>query len=187
MFPFLEDASQGILSDDDKAWISRLYPQTGAGTTFANTYGAITGTVFFSDGLSHAQFVNVIARRVDTGLNEDRRSAVSVSSGFKARVFRGNPINDPVGASPGSALAGDIGLFEIPVPAGSYTIEVEGVDASFTEGSSVGGWPYALRIAIPGTAPVPPGAIVVAAGATVSGNNVILIGTDPRYDQFEGP
>lgn len=183
MFPFLLDVSQGTLSDDDKAWISRLYPAA----TFATTHGTITGTVFFSDGLSHAQFVNVIARRVDTGLNEDRRSAVSVSSGFKAMVFRGNPINDPTGAGLGSALPGDIGLFEIPVPAGSYTIEVEGIDPNFTEGSSVGGWPYSLRIAIPGTAPAPTGAIVVTAGATMSGNNVTLIGTDPRYDQFEGP
>ena len=183
MFPFLLDVSQETLSDDDKAWISRLYPAA----TFATTHGTITGTVFFSDGLSHAQFVNVIARRVDTGPNEDRRNAVSVSSGFKAMVFRGNPINDPTGAGLGSALPGDIGLFEIPVPAGSYTIEVEGIDPNFTEGSSVGGWPYSFRIAMPGTAPAPIGPIVVGAGATISGNNVTLIGTDPRYDQFEGP
>ena len=183
MFPFLVDVSMGSLSDDDKAWISRLYPAA----TFATTHGTITGTVFFSDGLSHAQFVNVIARRVETGLNEDRRSAVSVSSGFRARVFRGNPINDPTGASPGSASAGDIGYFEIPVPMGSYTIEVEGIDSNFTEGSSVGRWPYANRIAMPGTAPAPIGPVVVGAGATMSGNNFTLIGTDPRFDQFEGP
>lgn len=187
MFPFLVDVSMGTLSDDDKAWISRLYPQTAGGTTFASTHGTIAGTVFFSDGQSHAQFVNVIARRVDTGSNEDRRSAVSVSSGFKARVFRGNPINAPAGASPGSAAAGDIGLFEIPVPAGSYTIEVEGVDPSFTEGSSVGGWPYSFRIGLPGTAPAPTGPIAVTAGAMVPGINVTLIGSDPRFDQFEGP
>jgi hypothetical protein len=187
MFPFLEDASQGVLSDDDKAWISRLYPQTGAGTTFANTHGTITGTVFFSDGLSHAQFVNVIARRVDTGLNEDRRSAVSVSSGFKARVSRGNPINDSAGDGFGSVSAGDIGLFEIPVPAGSYTLEVEGIDPAFSGGSNIGGWPYDTVIALPGTAPGPLGPIVVGVGVTVSGNDITLSGTDPRYDQFEGP
>lgn len=187
MFPFLVDVSMGTLSDDDKAWISRLYPQATGGTTFVGTHGTITGTVFFFDGLSHAQFVNVIARRVNTGANEDRRRAVSVSSGFKALVFRGNPILDPTGPSSGSALPGDIGLFEIPVPAGSYTIEVEGIDASFTEGSSVGGWPYQTPIAMPGTAPAPIGPIVVAAGTTVSGINVTLIGTDPRFDQFEGP
>lgn len=189
MFPFLVDVTQNVLSDDDIAWISRLYPQTTGGTTFANTHGTITGTVFFSDGLSHAQFVNVIARRVDTGANEDRRSAVSVSSGFKTRVFRGNPINAtaPGDISPGSAAAADIGYFEIPVPAGSYTLEVESINPDFTAGSSVGGWPYDNRIAMPGTAPAPTGPIAVAAGATVSGNNITLIGTDPRYDQFEGP
>jgi hypothetical protein len=183
MFPYLLDVSQAVLSDDDKAWISRLYPAA----TFATTHGTITGTVFFPDGLSHAQFVNVIARRVNTGLSEDRRNAVSVSSGFRARISRGNPINDPTGASSGSAAAGDIGYFEIPVPAGSYTIEVEDIDPNFTGGSSVGGWPYATRIAMPGTAPVPIGPIVVGAGSTVSGNNITLIGTDPRFDQFEGP
>ncbi len=187
MFPFLLDDSQGVLSDDDIAWISRLYPQTGAGTTFANTHGTITGTVFFSDGLSHAQFVNVIARRVDVGGNEDRKNAVSVSSGFKTRVNRGNPINDPTGASFGSAAAADIGYFEIPVPAGTYTLEVEGVDPNFSGGSSIGGWPYDTVIPLPGTAPAPTGSIVVAAGAVVSGNNITLIGTDTRYDQFEGP
>jgi len=187
MFPFLIDVSQGVLSDDDEAWISRLYPQTAGGTTFANTHGTITGTVFFSDGLSHAQFVNVIARRVDAGANEDRRSAVSVSSGFRALVFRGNPINDPTGAGLESAAAGDIGRFEIPVPTGSYIVEVEAVDPGFTGGSSIGGWPYDTRIGMPGTAPAPTAPIVVAAGATVSGVNVTLIGTDPRYDQFEGP
>jgi hypothetical protein len=186
MFPILLDVSQAVLSDDDKAWISRLYPAA----TFATTHGTITGTVFFSDGLSHAQFVNVIARRVDrmdTVLREDRRNAVSVSSGFRARISRGNPINDPTGDNSGSVAAGDIGYFEIPVPAGSYTIEVEGIDPNFTGGSNIGGWPYDTVIGMPGTAPDPTGAIVVAAGATVSGINVTLIGTDPRFDQFEGP
>jgi hypothetical protein len=183
MFPFLIDEAMGTLSDDDKAWISRLYPAA----TFATTYGTITGTVLFSDGLSHAQFVNVIARRVDTGLNEDRRNAVSVSSGFRARVSRGNTINDPTGDSVGSVAAGDIGYFEIPVPAGSYMLNVESFDPQFTGGSNIGGWPYDSPIAMPGTAPAPIGPIVVGAGATVSGNNITLIGSDPRFDQFEGP
>ncbi|MGB5131374.1 MAG: hypothetical protein WBO00_02085, partial [Steroidobacteraceae bacterium] len=120
-------------------------------------------------------------------LNEDRRNAVSVSSGFKALVFRGNLINDPGGAGLESAAAGDIGLYEIPVPAGTYTVEVESIDPDFTGGSSIGGWPYDTRIAMPGTAPAPLGPIVVGAGATVSGNDITLNGTDPRFDQFEGP
>ncbi len=180
MFPFLLDESQAQLSPDDIAWISRLYPQTVGGTTFANTHGTISGIVFFSDGESHAQLVNVIARQV----GQDRRIAVSVASGFKFRVFHGNPINDPSGTSPGSEAPGDIGLFEIPVPAGNYTVSVESINDQFVDGSSVGSQ---IRIAMPGTAPPPIGPISVAAGSTVSGNNVTLIGTAPRFDQFEGP
>ncbi len=188
MFPILIDVSQGVLSVDDIAWISRLYPQTGAGTTFASTHGTITGTVLFSDGLSHAQGVNVIARRVDTGPNEDRTMAVSVVSGYKFRLFKGNSINDP-GTNPayqfGSVAPGDIGLFEIPVPAGNYTVEVESIDPGFADTSSVG--PLSPPIAMPGSAPAPSAAIAVAAGSTTTGHNVVLIGTDPRFDQFEGP
>jgi len=183
MFPFLVHVSQGVLSIDDIAWISRLYPQTMGGTTFAGTHGTITGTVFFSDGQSHAQLVNVIARRVDAGANEDRSIAVSVISGFKFTIDLGNPILGTTASPFGTLLPGDIGLFEIPVPAGSYTVEVESVDSAFADTSRVG--PF--FIAMPGTAPAPIGPISVAAGATVSGNNVTLIGTDPRFDQFEGP
>ena len=73
------------------------------------------------------------------------------------------------------------------MPAGSYMLEVESFDPNFTGGSNIGGWPYDSPIAMPGTAPAPIGPIVVGAGATVSGNNITIIGTDPRYDQFEGP
>ncbi|HEU0225394.1 MAG TPA: hypothetical protein VFR29_08165, partial [Steroidobacteraceae bacterium] len=179
MFPFLIHSSQGQLSVDDVAWISRLYPAA----SFATTHGTLSGIVFFSDGESHAQFVNVIARPIDTGGNQDRRSAVSVMSGYKFRAIHGNPLTGD-GPSPfGTASPGDIGLFEIPVPAGSYTVEVESVHPEFTDGSGIGGY----RIAMPGTAPPPIGPIVVTANATNSGNHVILIGTAPRFDQFEGP
>lgn len=186
MFPFLMTPTQNTLSVDDIAWISRLYPQTAGGTTFAGTHGTISGVVFFSDGESHAQFVNVIARQVDnpgTGPDERRTTAVSVVSGYRFRPFHGNPITGAAASQFGSATPGDIGLFEIPVPAGSYTIEVESVDAQFTEGSSVG--PY--QIAMPGTAPPPLGPINVTAGSVSAGNDVTLIGTPPRFDQFEGP
>lgn len=183
MFPFLFDVSQGSLSTDDVAWISRLYPETATAPTFAGTHGTITGTVYFSDGESHAQFVNVIARRVDTGSNEDRRIAASVVSGYKFRMFHGNPITNSQ-PSAGSEAPGDIGLYEIPVPAGSYTIEVESIWFEFTGASSVG---PGLVIPVPGTAPAPIGPINVAAGSTVSGVDVVLINSPPRFDQFESP
>jgi hypothetical protein len=40
---------------------------------------------------------------------------------------------------------------------------------------------------MPGSAPPPSGPVAVAAGATATGNDVTLIGTPPRFDQFEGP
>ncbi len=188
MFPFLVSATQGSLSVDDIAWISRLYPAAG-GSGFAATHGTISGTVYFSDGESHARFVNVVARLVDNpgtaGINESRTTAGAGVSGYKFRFFNGNPINDPDGDGMGSQVPGDIGLYEISVPPGNYMIEVESVDEQFTEGSSVGG-PF--RIPMPGTAPAPIGPINVAAGATSSGNDVTLIGSsDARFDQFEGP
>ncbi len=187
MFPFLVSAAQGSLSVDDIAWISRLYPAEGV-SGFAATHGTITGTVYFPDGEVHARFVNVVARRVDNpgtaGVNESRTTAGAGVSGYKFRFFNGNSINDPFGDGMGSQTPGDIGLYEISVPPGNYMIEVESVDAQFTGGSSVGG-PF--RIPMPGAAPAPIGPISVAAGATSSGNNVTLIGSDQSFDQFEGP
>ena len=186
MFPFLVSASQGSLSIDDIAWISRLYPAAG-GSGFEATHGTITGTVFFSDGESHAQLVNVVARRVDNlataAVDESRTTAGSGVSGYKFRFFSGNPIND-AGDDAGTQAPGDIGLYEISLPPGDYMIEVENIDPQFVEGSSVGG---PIRIDMPGSAPAAIGPISVTAGATSSGNDVTLIGTASRFDQFEGP
>jgi hypothetical protein len=182
MFPFLVSDAQASLSIDDVAWISKLYPAPG-GSGFAATHGTITGTVFFSDGESHAQLVNVVARRVDNG----RALAASGVSGNRFRIFSGNPINEPDTEPLGpfrNQVPTDIGFFEIPLPVGSYTIEVETIDPQFVDGSSVGGED---QIAMPGIAPLPTGPISVAAGATSAGHDVTLINTPPRFDQFEGP
>jgi hypothetical protein len=178
MFPFLVSTTQGTLSVDDIAWLSRLYPAP----SFSTTHGTISGVVYFSDGQSHAQFVNVVARPLDTGANQDRTSAASVISGYKFRAIHGNPLTGDPADPFGTTNPAHIGLYEIPVPIGSYTIEVESVDAQFVDGSSVG----AYQIAMPGTAPAPVGPIVVTPNAVTSGNDVTLIGTAPRFDQFEG-
>ena len=190
MFPFLATDQQGTLSIDDVAWISKLYP-TGGGNGFDATHGTIVGRVYFSDGESQAQLVNVVARRVDNpatvGVDESRTLAGSNVSGSRFRLFHGNPINEPdtQPAGPfGSEDPSDIGAYEIPLPPGSYMIEVETISPLFTDGSSVGG---DIRIDMPGTAPAPLGPIVVTAGATSALNDVTLVGTPPRFDQFEGP
>ena len=189
MFPFLVTSQQGTLSIDDIAWISKLYPANG-GSGFTATHGTITGIVYFSDGESHAQLVNVVARRVDNGgtpADESRTTAASGVSGNKVRIFNGNPINEPDTMPTGpfrSQDAADIGRYEIPLPPGNYMIMVESIDPNFTGGSSVGGEDL---IAMPGTAPAPLGPIAVTAGQTSTGNVVTLIGTPPRFDAFEGP
>src|SRR4051812_42623602 len=134
MFPYAYCQSRlsvglPILSPDDMAWISKLYPSANFGTSD----GTISGTILFSDGISGAQGVNVIARRVDdTGTTQDEslRTAVSVVSGYR---FTGNPGQAVTGTNTGGDQTGSrtpalIGYFEIPVPAGTYTLQVESVN-----------------------------------------------------------
>ena len=178
MFPFLMGAAQRTLSTDDVAWISRLYPQN-----FNATHGTITGVVYFTDGESHAQLVNVIARRIDAGNNEDRRIAASSVSGYRFGFEHGNPITGAQSNGAGSSHPAHIGLFEIPVPAGSSTLQVEAIHQEFVEGSSVG--PGLFNFELPGVAPAPSATIAVSAGELENGHDVILIGSPPRFDDFE--
>ncbi|MGH8196972.1 MAG: hypothetical protein ACRETI_02275 [Steroidobacteraceae bacterium] len=185
MFSFLVSDTQGVLSVDDIAWISRLYPAPG-GTGFDATHGTIAGRVFFTDGESQAQLVNVVARLVDdpgTADLESRRTVGSNVSGYRFRFFHGNPIN-AASVDFGSQDPSLIGLYEIPLPEGNYLVEVESVHEEFVDGSSVGG---PIRIPMPGTAPAPIGPINVTPGTVSTGNDFTLIGTEPRFDLFEGP
>jgi len=199
MFPVLglcparTTAGLPILSMDDAAWISRLYPVASPAPqgkkSFSTAYGTVSGTVFFSDGLTPAQGVNVIARST----NSPRRNAVSVVSGF---LFTGDPGQtttcvDPANPTPqtcsnlgdtfGSRDRNLIGHFEIPLPPGTYTLEVESIFSGFGGGSSVG--PLSPPIPAPGTLPPSP-TVSVTAGATTN-FNITLQGTPPRFDAFE--
>jgi hypothetical protein len=212
------DAGLPQLSPDDKAWISRLYPSA----SYAAAYATISGTIYYSDGQSGLQGVNVIARQVDnpgTSQNESFRNAVSVVSGYRFTSNPGQSVTanylpcSPAGAS-GCPLSGFFddnsagsqlgsrnpayyGSYDIPVPAGvSYTVEVESVSNQFTGGSSVG--PLDPPVALPGGIPefwnaqessyddpTASDAIPTAPGQTITGTDIILNGTDPRFDQFE--
>ena len=190
MFPFLVSDTQISPSTDDIAWLSKLYPASG-GSGFDATHGHLTGTIYFSDGESQVQGVNVIARPVDTGGTPEDESVtkgVSNLSGFRFKARHGNPIlADVPGLNPsfsGSVNPGFIGSFEIPVPAGDYVVEFESVDPAFDLDSGIGD--ILFPIPIPGLVPAPI-PVTVAAGATTSVGDVVLVGTPPRFDQFEGP
>lgn len=191
-----KSAGLPILAPDDVAWISKLYPNSG----FAANYGTISGFVFFSDGITHVQGVNVIARRVDdpsTPEDESKRIAVSVVSGYSFTGNPGQPITgDNTAGSPyGSGNPALIGYYEIPVPPGNYTVQVENLNASFVGGSSVG--PLDPPAVTYGASeywhqyesafddPSKRDPLTVQAGQKLSNINIILNQTPPRFDQFE--
>lgn len=185
-------AGFSALAPDDTAWISKLYPVTSSAngkTITSSAYGTISGTVYFSDGLTAAQGVNVIARQV----NNPRRVAFSVVSGY---LFTGNPgqtvtCQDPLNPTPatcsnlgssfGSHNPAQIGTFDIPVTPGNYTVQVESINPHFRGGSAVG--PLRVPIPMPGAAPVS-FTVIVQAG-TPAFVNITLQGTQPRFDAFE--
>ena len=191
-----KSAGLPILAPDDAAWISKLYPKS----TFAANYGTISGFIFFSDGITHVQGLNVIARRVDdpnTPQNESRRIAVSVVSGYS---FTGNPGQSVSGDNTGGSAFGSrnpalIGYYEIPVPPGAYTVQTELIDSAFTGGSSVGpldppvvtygGVEYWHHFESAFDQYNQPDTVTVQAGQKISNINIILNGTPPRFDQFE--
>ncbi len=206
------------LAPDDLAWISRLYPGPG----YATSYATISGTIYFSDGQTPTQGVNVIARQVDnsaTPQNESLRIAVSAVSGYR---FTGNPgqsvtsnylpcsppgrsgcpasgffDDNSAGSLIGSRSAAVYGTYDLPVPAGaSYRIEVESVFPNFTGGSSVGS--LDPPVAVPGGIlefwdsqesshddPTASDVIPTSPGESLTGADIILNGTNPRFDQFE--
>jgi hypothetical protein len=144
-----KDVGLPLLAPDDVAWVSKLYP----GGNQSTAYGIISGRIYFSDATTEYQGVNVIARAVDdphTTEDESQRVAVSVISGL---LFTGNPgqsvtanMSDPNEHNTGGSRYGSrdpqmIGYYEIPVPPGTYTLEVEDIDQSFSGGSGMGPLP----------------------------------------------
>ncbi len=219
MFPILYcDArlSYGLptLSPDDVAWVSRLYP----GPTFASSYGTISGYILFPDAVTPLQGVNVIARRVDdpnTPQDESKRIAVSSVSGYLFTGFPGQSITahylpcspasqcPPDGYLGGGALPSRygsrnpqfIGYYEIPVPPGTYTVEIESIYSSFSGGSGVGPVDPPIALSVPAEfwddnespidLPQTKTPITVSPGQTIKNINIIINGTFTRFDQYE--
>jgi hypothetical protein len=204
MFPVLlcqarKDAGLPILSHDELAWISRFYPNTG---TLQN-FGTITGTIFFADGVSAAQGANVIARLMDdpsTPEDESRRVAVSAVSGY---LFTGNPgqsvttgaSENTNGNANGSRNPAFIGFYEIALPPGTYTVEIEPIYSGFVGGSSVGPIdPPAQTVTVPEfwntdesafDFPLQRDFITVHAGEHIDGVDIIMNAPFTRFDQNE--
>jgi hypothetical protein len=207
MFPLAvcqarKDAGLPVLAPDDVAWISSLYPSA----SFVSGYGTISGRIYFSDAISQFQGANVIARLVDdptTPEDESRRVAVSAISGY---LFTGNPgqsvsvtlpgAPDNTNGDPnGSRNAQLIGFYQIAVPPGTYTVEVEAIGASFAGGSGIG--PLSPPVPMPGMAEfwnrdesafdfaAQQDTITVHAGDKITGIDIILNATNPRFDRFE--
>lgn len=202
MFPFAacqarSAASLPPLAPDDLAWISRLYPETvNAPPTqvpFTTKYGTIRGAILFSDGETPAQGVNVIARDTTAA----RAKAVSTVSGY---LFTGNPGQNVTGTNDGGTPFGSrhpllIGTYDIPVPPGSYNVEVESISEWFVGDSSVG--PLVLPLPSPGPkefwntgesshdSTSDKSTVTVSAAAVVNDINIILNNTGPRFDSFE--
>jgi hypothetical protein len=207
MFPILicpgrSDSGLPVIPTDDAAWISHLYPAP----SYSSTYGLITGTIYFSDATSAAQGVNVVVRAVDdpnTPQDESRRVTFSAVSGLYFTNNIGQSISVGSDGKPdnangslyGSRQAALIGYYEIPVLPGTYTVQVESIDSSFTDGSSVG--PLDPPVRNPGTdefwkqnesaydIPLQSDPVTVTPGETVPNINIILNGTQPTLDNNE--
>jgi Matrixin len=217
-------AEQKTLAPDDIAWLARLYPDG------SNSYGLITGRILFSDGKSQVQDAVVIARRVDdpsTAVDESRTIAISSISGYR---FTGNPGQPhsatylpctPASLCPPNGFLGDntqgsrfgsrdvslLGLYEIPVLAGQYTVEVSSIQGLGTV--EIG--PLDTPLPLPSGSSyfeywnindsnsdessadsllfdvlhTPRDVVTVTAGSTVTGIDIVLNGTPPTFDQFE--
>lgn len=210
MYWSLITPSQATLSNDDMAWISRLYPNG----QYSATYGTITGQVFFSDGQTPVQDVLVIAR----SLTDPHTVAVASISGY---LFTGNPGqtltsnylpcgsttacpngyygDNSAGSRYGSRNAALRGRFDIPVPAGQYTVEVRQmsndgkigpINPPFTMPGREEYWDADESNhdwAMPAAMTQSPGVVTVNAGQTVDNINIILNGTDGAFDIFEQP
>jgi hypothetical protein len=167
----------------------------------------VSGVVYFSDGVSQFQGGNVIARAVDdpsTAQDESRRVAVSSVSGY---LFTGNPgqsvtanmpgrnENNSAGNRAGTRDPQKIGYYQLNLPPGTYTVEVESIFQPFMGGSGIGPLPFPVQL--PGPAefwnidesafdiPLQRDTITVHAGENITGINIILNGTPSRFDDYE--
>jgi len=195
MFPVLicpARISSGLpaLAPDDKAWVSRLYP----GASFATQYGKITGRIYYSDGKTQMQGINVIAMKA----NDQTREAYSAVSGQAFTTVPGQTVTPiPSSSDFGSHDRTLIGYYEIPVLPGAYVVKAESISPYFVYGSSVG--PFAVPMVLQGPSefwnvaesatdnPFASDTVNVNAGQTVQGIDIIINATPATFDDAESP
>jgi hypothetical protein len=190
MFPFLVNGAEAVtLALDDVASVSMLYPSPD----FATTTGSIAGQILRASG-EPFQGAYVIARNVA----DPRHLAVGYTSGarFVPRAPDGSP--NP-GGPPPAELRGEFELNGLPP--GTYTVEIEAIDRRFSGGSGIG--PLDPPVPLPGppefwngadessssppddpTAATP---IVVTAGTTVGGIDIVLNEAPASNDACDAP
>ena len=175
LFPFSLSNQLPVLTEDDKAQISRLYPNPA----MTSSTGTIRGRILLPDGTTPFQGANVIARRIDDPITV----AVSSISGFR---YRGTGSNANFGSTDTSLQ----GVYEINnLPPGNYTVEVEPIYPEFIGGSGVG--PLDPPADLPGPSEYYSGAaessndgpataaiVAVGAGQALDNINIILNGNN---------
>ena len=203
MFPYFacqakSTAGLPMLAPDDLAWVTKLYPETVNAPPdripFNAVYGTIRGIIFFSDGVTHAKGLNVIAGWDGT---LSRHAEVSVFSGYLFASWVGQPATggEATGRELGSRDQLLLGDDDMLVPSGTYYVRVESYS-----------WELYGTISSAIYPPIPnPGrdeywnsdesatdsvdertVITITPGDEQNNVNIILNGTPPRFDSFEG-
>ncbi|MBI4469920.1 MAG: hypothetical protein HY650_11435, partial [Acidobacteria bacterium] len=178
MFAFSVPGKTEVPKPDDIAIISALYPSPARSPS-----GTIRGRVLYPNGVAGFQGLEVIARR--TG--DPRVTAVGAVSG---RSFHGNRM----GAGLGLSDLTEAGDYEISgLPAGTYTVEIRAIPASFSGGSGEGPIDPPASLPAPeefysGVAesnfddPRSSTPVILAAGGVAEGIDIVLNGVTPEND-----
>ena len=179
---------QSTLEADDKAWISKLYPYFELCRSVRRYHRQCVLLGWKVSRAGRSRDRTVTQRHSQNGSVQH----LGIPLSRAIRDSRTLPTTCPVppstacvggtlGANPGSQFgwrdASLVGSYEIPVPPGQYTLEVQEIS-----GGAIG--PISPFLPLPGTGATLPGVVTVQPGQTLSDVNIILPGTDPPFDIF---
>lgn len=202
MFPYFtcqakSTAGLPMLAPDDLAWVTKLYPETVNAPPdripFNTVYGTIRGIILFSDGITHAKGLNVIAGWDGT---LSRHAEVSVFSGYLFASWVGQSVTggEATGSELGSRDPLLVGVYDMLVPADTYYVRVESYSwelygtissAIFPGIPSPGGDEYWNSDESASDSIHDHTAITISPGSEQNNVNIILNSTPLRFDSFE--